>query len=559
LIIKKSDILEWTEVIYDPENELIPEVESDWKRYGKTFINQLAELLYEDIRRSGQGLLKKKFNRLKAIEKAAWYDYSSRIPSKLKLLNLFIRPFDNFFRTCIITDEEVERLAFIDHEYYQSESQLIFSDHPGDHKTFFKELNYFIPAQLKKTGYEIIRKEEDIQIDIKVVRKLAKAIHARYLQKMRNINAATDINQSDSLPEYPVNQGIHHLTEFNDLPEEIIYSNIDNAFHIPTKLLSIGYKIRPVQKGFKPLTLHLNDDEIETMARIEHLRWSWDKRLNGYIYSNNRNNEKKTHPGLIPYEKLSEPEKEKDRELVRLIPSLLQDIDYVAYPVVPDVIKNLSYSIKPQSSVNKLLNETRKLNEEVREMSSSHPAIREKLKIINKKIEETISEVQGSYNYAQHIQETYLPEGLFIRECFPDSFILFKPKDIVSGDFYFFSKKDNLITFAAGDCTGHGIPGALLSTLGYGITNQAVNEIMLTEPSEILQHLYSKVHRFLRKGESGMMVTDDMDIALCTLELKTGILTYSGVGNPIYIVSRGELNEHKAKNIIENCDSKEDC
>ena len=106
--------------------------------------------------------------------------------------------------------------------------------------------------------------------------------------------------------------------------------------------------------------------------------------------------------------------------------------------------------------------------------------------IINKKIEETISEVQGSYNYAQHIQETFLPDDLFVRECFPDSFVLFKPKDIVSGDFYFFSKQGHLIIFAAADCTGHGIPGALFSTIGYGITDQAVNEIKLTDPPEIL-------------------------------------------------------------------------
>ena len=69
------------------------------------------------------------------------------------------------------------------------------------------------------------------------------------------------------------------------------------------------------------------------------------------------------------------------------------------------------------------------------------------------------------------------------RECFPDSFVLFKPKDIVSGDFYFFSRQEDLIIFAAVDCTGHGIPGALLSTLVMEYLDQAVNEIKLTEPS----------------------------------------------------------------------------
>ena len=143
------------------------------------------------------------------------------------------------------------------------------------------------------------------------------------------------------------------------------------------------------------------------------------------------------------------------------------------------------------------------------------------ISIRNKKIEEAISEVEGSYNYAQHIQETFLPDDLYVRECFPDSFILFKPKDIVSGDFYFFSKRDDLIIFAAADCTGHGIPGALLSTLGYGILDQAVNEIKLTDPSYILHHLYSKYTGYLRNDSEGTGISDDMDIVLCILDTRS--------------------------------------
>ena len=84
--------------------------------------------------------------------------------------------------------------------------------------------------------------------------------------------------------------------------------------------MSIGYKIRQVKKGFKPVTLHLNEDEIETMSMVEHIRWSWDKRLNGWTYDNVKDETNKTHPGLIPYNDLPDSEKEKDRELVRLIP-----------------------------------------------------------------------------------------------------------------------------------------------------------------------------------------------------------------------------------------------
>ena len=161
------------------------------------------------------------------------------------------------------------------------------------------------------------------------------------------------------------------------------------------------------------------------------------------------------------------------------------------------------------------------MNDQIRNLVTLTPEVEEMVRIRNKKIEEAIIEVEESYNYAQHIQETFLPDDLYIRECFTDSFVLFKPKDIVSGDFYFFSRQDNLIIFAAADCTGHGIPGAMLSTLGYGILDQAVNEIKLTDPSIYLHHLYSKIHRYLRNDTEGTGISDDMDIILCVLDTET--------------------------------------
>ena len=105
--------------------------------------------------------------------------------------------------------------------------------------------------------------------------------------------------------------------------------------------------------------------------------WSWDKRLNGWIYGNVKDNTNKIHPGLIPFEELAESEKEKDRELVRLIPALLQDIDYEAYPVNPERIRKLSYAIKPQSSIHKILDETRELNYQIRNLVTLTPEVEE--------------------------------------------------------------------------------------------------------------------------------------------------------------------------------------
>ena len=533
---------------YNTDNKLIQDIFSDKKKYKRLFINPIAESLYNNIKASGSpitfsDIFNKGFKNLTKAEKSFWYDYAAKIPDKFRTLNLFIRPFEDFCRTCIITDNEVAALAQMDHD-----SLLSHKSYQGtikDRKQFCTELNYLIPVGLKKIGYEVIRYEEVIEINTGMIKKLARAIHSRYLHEIRN--------QSRKANNYffynPGNSGDQYISDFDDLPDEIKYSNIDNAVHIPTKLLSIGYKIRQVKKGFKPFALHLNEAEIETMARVEHIRWSWEKRLNGWKLGSNKNDIKRTHPSLIPYEQLSESEKEKDRELVKLIPAFLQDIDYEAFPVSPNRIKKLSYAIKPQSSIHKILNETGELNDQIRKLVTLTPAVEEMVRIRNKKIEEAISEVEGSYNYAQHIQETFLPDDLYIRECFPDSFVLFKPKDIVSGDFYFFSKRNHLVIFAAVDCTGHGIPGALLSTLGYGILDQAVNEIKLADPSLILYHLYSKIHRYLRNDSEEKGISDDMDIILCILDTRTNTLSYSAVKNPLYRISKGELIEYKSQNL----------
>lgn len=570
----------WLKVIYDPDNKLIHDVSSDRNKFKKLFINPIAEGLYNDIRQldnlnTSSDTLNKEFKNLTKAEKSFWYDYAAEIPDKFRALSLFVRPFEDFCRTCIITDKEIATFVQMDNSRYYGELTLIDLKENNnrtdktkthlvhkssqslfkDRKSFYLELNYLIPAQFKKIGYEIIRHEEAAEINILMIKKLARVIHARYLHEIRNQSTRAN----NHIFYNPGDFGNQYISDFDDLPDEIKYSNIDNAGHIPAKLLSIGYKIRQVKKGFKPVALHLNEEEIETMAWVEHLRWSWEKRLNGWIFGSIKDDIKKTHPSLMPYEELDESEKEKDRELVRLIPSLLKDIDYEACPVNPNRIKKLSYAIKPQSSIHKILDETRELNDQIRNLVTLTPAIEEMVRIRNKKIEDAIKEVEGSYKYAQHIQETFLPDDLYVGECFPDSFVLFKPKDIVSGDFYFFSKQDDLIIFAAADCTGHGIPGALLSTLGYGILDQAVNEIKLTDPAEILNHLYSKIHRFLRNDADGTGISDDMDIILCILDIRTKILSYSGVKNPLYHITKGELVEYRANNFLENCYGDGEC
>ena len=543
---RKGDISKWIKIILNPDNNENYEADNYPLKYKKALIDDLPAFLYEDLKQLNHLFIApceliKDYSDLKVSEKAVWKKSAGDIPAKLKSLNLYIRRYSNFCRTCLITHTEVEKLASLDYEQWQLLPgrdgnytwQENFSSLNEKKRRFFMELNYVIPRQLKKAGFEIIRKEEIAGIDDKMVIKIARSIHSRYLHELRK--------------QHSEEKG---MTEFDDLPDDIKYSNIDNAYHIPTKLLAIGYRIRHVKKGHKSFALHLDKKEIEIMSGIEHLRWSWDKRLNGWTYGKTKDNLQKTHPGLVPYHELPDSEKEKDRELIRLIPAILQDIDYEAYPVNPNRIKKLSYAIKPQSSINRILEETRELNDQIRGMVTIPPEVERMVSIRNKKIEEAINEIEGSYTYARHIQEAFLPDDLYVRECFPDSFILYKPKDIVSGDFYFFSKRNGQIIFAAADCTGHGIPGAFLSIIGYGIFDQAVNELKLTEPHQILNHLYSRVHRFLRHQSDDAGIRDDMDIVLCTFDLQNNLLKWAGVGNPLYRITGGEIVEYKSNNII---------
>jgi len=559
----KREILKWIEVIYRPEHNLIREITANWTDYRKLFVDNIAESLYTDIRRtkhlfSSPWTFKKEFSKLTESEKMPWYDYACDIPGKLRLLNLYIRPYPDFCRTCLIPYRDLETLARADYHSYCQRSEadhknkktfVPFRDLTPEQKHFYIELNHLIPVSLKKAGYEIIRPEEISEISGKMVLKFARAIHARYIREIRKRD--TGAKKSSWLTWiHDQEERRETLAEnFDDLPEEISHSNLDNAYQIPAKLLAIGYKLRQTGKGFKPAVLRFSDDEVETMARVEHIRWCWDKILHGWIFGKTKDDNKKIHPSIIAYEDLSESEKEKDRALVRMIPALLQDVNYDVFHVNPGKISRLPYALKPQSSINRILEETRRLNVKIKNLKKLPPEAEQMMDAGNKKIEEALKEIESSYNYALHIQESFLPDNLFIRECFPESFILFKPRDIVSGDFYFISKHDHRITFAAADCTGHGIPGALLSTIGYGILDEAVNTLHLTNTSKILKHLYIKMHRFLKVDPEITGVSDDLDIALCCLDVKKQVLTYSGVGNPLYHISDGKLDEYRPGNL----------
>jgi serine phosphatase RsbU (regulator of sigma subunit) len=157
-------------------------------------------------------------------------------------------------------------------------------------------------------------------------------------------------------------------------------------------------------------------------------------------------------------------------------------------------------------------------------------------------IREQHKEIKDSMEYAKRIQSAILPPSKIVKEYLKESFILYKPKDIVAGDFYWMEHKDGKVLFAAADCTGHGVPGALVSVICNGALNRSVREFELSEPGEVLDKARDIVIQEFEKSEEE--VKDGMDIALCSLQGMK--LQYAGAHNPLWILRKGEILETKA-------------
>ena len=182
----------------------------------------------------------------------------------------------------------------------------------------------------------------------------------------------------------------------------------------------------------------------------------------------------------------------------------------------------------------KLRRENLILEEKVRERTAIVVAQKEELAEKNKDITDSIQ-------YAKRIQVAILPPEI----PFKDTFILFKPKDIVSGDFYWLLEMNGKEFIAAVDCTGHGVPGAFMSIIGHNMLNKIVKEYGIIKPSEILDRLDAEVTKTLRQEDETITVRDGMDITLIAYQKDKNLIEFAGAYNPIYLVRNRELYETK--------------
>ncbi|MBB3696277.1 SpoIIE family protein phosphatase [Flammeovirga yaeyamensis] len=193
--------------------------------------------------------------------------------------------------------------------------------------------------------------------------------------------------------------------------------------------------------------------------------------------------------------------------------------------------------------------------EEVRQNSEEIFVMNDTLKETNKKLEDAYVELERNKNdqidqishsliesidYAKQIQSCFLPQMQRFNEIVSDGFIFFKPLDVVSGDFYWFYKKENMIVIAAVDCTGHGVPGAFMSLLGAESLNNIVISREIYEPDEILFELDTLIRKKLKQERTNNR--DGMDIALTVFDTTSKTISFSGAKNPLIYIENKELH-----------------
>jgi len=164
-----------------------------------------------------------------------------------------------------------------------------------------------------------------------------------------------------------------------------------------------------------------------------------------------------------------------------------------------------------------------------------------------KEIAKQNKHIKGSIMYAKRIQEAVLTPTEIIASYLPEHFVLFKPRDIVSGDFYWAAEKSNKLIVTAADCTGHGVPGAFMSMLGIAFLNQIIAEHRNKElkANDILEELRIKVKTSLRQTGKEGEAKDGMDMALCIVDKENMTMEFAGAQNPLIIVRDNEIIEYK--------------
>ena len=205
------------------------------------------------------------------------------------------------------------------------------------------------------------------------------------------------------------------------------------------------------------------------------------------------------------------------------------------YVTKPWQKEELKITIEQALETGQLKRQNRKLVTDLQEANQS----------LEKKVRERTRQITDSIEYASRIQNALLPPEKELDALLPPYFILNKPRNIISGDYYWAAQKDKKVVVAVADCTGHGVPGAFMSILGIASMNEILNKIETIKANEILNQLRGQIIRSLRQTGRAKEAKDGMEIALCVLDFNNNIIQFSGAFRPLYLFRDDELFELK--------------
>jgi len=214
-------------------------------------------------------------------------------------------------------------------------------------------------------------------------------------------------------------------------------------------------------------------------------------------------------------------------------------------------VKKKTRSINKQKKILKKQNkDLKEQKEQIEGQKNEIAAQRDQLEIQRDLVVKQKDELIDSIDYAKKIQAAVMPPEEYFHEVLNDVFILFKPRAIVSGDFYWIKQVNQYVILAAADCTGHGVPGAFMSLLGISFLNEIVQRREVTQANQVLNELRKQIRNSLRQHGQAEESKDGIDMALCVIDEKNNKLQYSGANNPLYFIRDNngtpELTEYKA-------------
>lgn len=211
----------------------------------------------------------------------------------------------------------------------------------------------------------------------------------------------------------------------------------------------------------------------------------------------------------------------------------------IGYTVLVVRTRNLRKTqIVLTTKVEERTHELREEKEKVEKVNTELAAQKKVVEVVNKNITDSI-------NYAKKIQDAILPKPTKLEELKDSVSILYLPKDVVSGDFYWYEKVGNKLVFATADCTGHGVPGAFMSMIGVNNLNQIIVENKITSPDKILKELNIAIKKVLKQDDEDSESRDGMDISISCFDLDKKIISYAGAFRPLLYIRNNELHELK--------------